>query len=87
MRVLWFICLKVVEISGVVFIPYYVGKGVHHWLCGVDTKCPPLWVEGILSLMALLVISVAIIGVVAGCWGLLKLNWGWAQDLQYKFRR
>ncbi len=87
MRVLWFICLKVVEISGIVFIPYYAGMGSHRWLCDAGSKCPPLWVEGILVILLLMILLVSITGILLMSWGLLKLNWGWAQDLQYKFKR
>ena len=58
MRILWFIVLKIVEIGGVMFALYYLGKLVHLFtgiLCFHDSikpSCAPMWLIGLIAIFA-----------------------------------
>ena len=74
MKVLIFIALKIVEVLGIVFAPFYLGKWVFpddiwvlKWSCGV--------------------FSMAVLGFIAILgWFFIKLNWEWAEEIKNKLR-
>lgn len=79
-KVIIFIALKIVEVSLVVFGPYYLGMWVHSWpmICNPENhtavSCPPNWVMGFLSLV------LTVIAVLATC-VVIYWNWEWANKL------
>ncbi len=89
MRVLWFIALKVVEISAAVFGPYYLGRLIHLWtgfFCMHDAaipECLPFWLIGLMGAIF------ALFGVGLACvaFGLLLANWNLADILHRKFKK
>ncbi len=84
MRLIWFIILKIAEIGGVVFGPYYLGKWVHSWtdfFCSPQVahpECPPFWIIGFICLLgpAVAIGLVVVFSIV---------NWELAGKLREKF--
>ncbi len=89
MRFFWFVLLKVVEIGGVVFIPHYLGKLVHHWtefFCFVDKNTSEIshivdWMIGFGSLAITFIAGLVVALVIV----LLALNWELAGKIRDKF--
>jgi hypothetical protein len=86
MRLLVFLLLKVTEIIGVVFVPYWVGR-VFDFLCHnpFDNKWGRrigFWLQGFFCSTALLVLGFIIPFLWGGFWHrivwLINLNWQWA---------
>ncbi len=69
-RILLFIGLKIAEIAGVVFMPYFIGLRVVTKWPGVWTDCPA-WIVGFLTLFILFVACI-------GICGFIEANWNWA---------
>ena len=88
MKVLWFCALKVAEISGMVFIPHYLGKFVHLWtgfFCeheAVEPSCMPMWWIGFFWV----IIAVAI-GLLLYASDFFEMNWEWAGKLNYRLKK
>ncbi len=89
MKILWFIGLKIVEIGGVVFAPYYLGKLIHSWtdwfcLHGAATpSCTPMWILGFVGIL----LAICAIGLLAITCVFAKQNWEWAGKLSRKFKK
>ena len=82
-RIFKFIGLKIIEIGGVVFIPYYIGKVLYHffedWLIRATVVVLPvhvceIWVVGFLFI-TLCIVALAIVAAVCE---IIRLNWEWA---------
>lgn len=72
-RILAFIGLKVLEISAIIFIPYFIGFGISRleWLYPYIDPTLPLWIIG---LFCIAIMMVAIM-VCAGCFLAIQANW------------
>ena len=87
MKVLIFIVLKIVEISSVIFVPYYLGRLVHlftGFFCYHDRLipcCTPFWVIGFVSMFYAIVIVMVIVMVILGLVFLGIVNWKLAEKL------
>ena len=79
MKVLIFIVLKIVEVLGVVFTTFYLGK----WMFPEDMWFMQ-WVGG---LLIALVGILALVGTGLGVFGLVVVNWYWAENIKNKLRR
>ncbi len=81
MRLLIFVLLKIVEVSAVVFGPYYLGRFVHLWtgfFCMHEAKepsCAPMWFIGVIAMVVL-----------GGIACLVKANWELAKELQNRLK-
>lgn len=91
-RILTFILLKIVEIGGVVFIPWGVGKFVHHaalnysnwfgnWIRTLELFNDPVWIDGMSFLVIHLLLPVAIVAII---FLFICGNWEWAKHLTTK---
>ena len=69
-----FIGLKVVEIAGIVFIPYWFGLWNFLGFELVFGNCLEIWMVGMLNLLLPLLIILIIVLI-------LYANWKWAKDL------
>lgn len=89
MKILLFVLLKIVEISGVVFGPYYLGKFVHLWtgfFCYHDwdvPKCVPFWAIGAGSMTLAFLALVALVVIYV----LIRSNWQLADKLYLKLKK
>ncbi len=71
MQILIFIGLKIVEILGIVFIPYYIGKFINYSL---DDDAVPAWMMGIAAIFGVAI--VVLLGYV-----IVTVNWEFAGKL------
>ena len=89
MRILWFLVLKIVEVSGVVFMPHYLGKLIHSWtgfMCNHGAEkpiCAPMWIIGFSSVLVVVAVVLTCVLIVL----LIGKNWVWAEDLRLKFKK
>lgn len=80
-RVLYFIGLKVAEVSAVVFIPYFLGMLLMKWkwyVTFMEVEGVPLWIVGIGSIIMWIGLPVVIVVVLVV---FIMGNWEWAQKL------
>jgi len=80
-RILTFIWLKVVEIAGFIFIPYYVGllmipNRIFNFPMR-DYGVADIWVAGLVTILAPSAVLMGVAGIVA-------INWGWAGKIAKK---
>lgn len=72
MKILLFIVLKVIEIGGIIFIPYFLGKKVKDFAQDYEKDCKCLiWCYGTIVILAILLIIMIFPGLIN--W--FKLNW------------
>ena len=69
-RILVFIGLKIVEIAGIIFAPYFIGLGIFQHACSCVNKFT-CWSYGLF-----MCILIALLIVLFGF--LIKMNWEWA---------
>ncbi len=82
-QIVAFIGLKIIEIGGFIFIPYYIGKllaKIPYWLFKVDSKTKfSYWTNGILfGIFAPLVGLGLVVMIVLILCGFVLSNWQWA---------
>ena len=82
--IVYFISMKIMEISGLVFIPYFMGKWqlINSYLFPSQKPANTIisaWCEGFIVILAIVGTAAGIwITMVAG-WDLIKLNWRFAK--------
>jgi hypothetical protein len=79
-KVIYFIVLKVLEISGIVFIPYFIGMGLQNWDWYYLSICrtpEPLWLTGFMGI----ILTAALLGILLLIIVILCANWQWATKL------
>jgi len=74
MQILIFIVLKVAEISAIIFVPYWIGLLIKKTDSFLDDD--PILIVWIIGLAALLLTTMAIVGIVTLC----RVNWEWASS-------
>ena len=75
-----FIGLKIVEIAGIVFIPYYLGK-LGLWISPsltVRDGYLAIWGNGMLMLLLFILVLFLLVGIL---YGPIRANWRWAGKL------
>lgn len=80
MRVLIFLLLKILEISGIIFIPYLIGclmSKIPHWLCDAEEKGEK-YLLGILTIITIFIVLVIIPTLL---FSMFKINWDIAGQL------
>jgi len=84
MKLLIFIGLKMLEIGGVVFLPYFLGKWTTPlWVrVGVDVGGIPLWFLGFMDIV-LLALALGVIGLLCD---ILGKNWRYAGKIERRIR-
>lgn len=78
-RIALFVSFKVVELSALIFLPYYAIYGLCVW-AGKPLPDQSIWVTWIQG-FALLFVVVVIVGVMVG---MIAQNWEWAGKLTGK---
>ena len=92
MRVIIFLLLKVVEIGGVIFLPYWVGDLMERinygkYYCELHTSFGLTWIGGFQTI-AILIWAISTIGIIVyWVWRFIFWNWKLANKLWNKIRR
>ena len=82
--IVYFISMKIIEISGLVFIPYFMGK----WHPLTTYLFPPqkpantiiaIYFEGLIEILAIFGTAAGIGIIMVAGWELIKLNWRFAK--------
>ena len=90
MKIFWFVLLKIVEIGGIVFGPYYLGKLVHcftEFFCYTDSSTGTIdhisnWCLGLGTILIVGGLSM----IVFLCVIFLCLNWELADKIRDRFK-
>lgn len=78
LRIILLIVLKVLEIGGVVFLPYWFGLFVRSHKIGLSTGCLSpiaIWLDGTGNLVIYFLLIVTIVLILIGFSRLIKFNW------------
>ena len=79
-RICVFIGLKIAEISGIIFIPYLIGRLVSKWgwyVNFMNCEGEPYWAIGLITIImiAFLIVLSILVGIV------IHANWKWAKSI------